>query len=127
MLKFLVDECLTPDIALQAIALGIDASHVHWFNRCGYRDQALMPLVIGSDYIFVTNNGVDFRPIYRSLDLHPGLIVILPSVPREKQVQLFLTVLARLQQEPDTVNKLIEIDVHGTVTICEFPDPNAAA
>ncbi|HEX8447130.1 MAG TPA: DUF5615 family PIN-like protein [Sphingomonas sp.] len=121
MLRFLIDECLSPAIALKAISLEIEATHLNWFNQAGYRDQSLIPLVLQGDYIFVTNNGVDFRPIYRSMDIHPALIVILPSVPKVKQVDLFLVVLDCLQREPDTINKLIEIDADGVITIADFP------
>ena len=80
MFKFLIDECLTPRLASYARSEGYEAFHVDWLDLNGYSDRALMPIIIGSDFIFVTNNAVDFRPLYRSVDLHAGLVFILPAI-----------------------------------------------
>jgi predicted nuclease of predicted toxin-antitoxin system len=121
MFKFLIDECLSPSLASRAHSLGMDAIHVTWVNKKGYPDYALAPYAIGGDYVLVTNNGVDFKPIYRALDLHPGLIVIIPSVPKADQWRLFVCVVERLSEERDIVNKLVEIDIDSNITIENFP------
>lgn len=121
MFRFLIDECLTPRLASYARSAGYEAFHVNWLELNGYPDRALMPVIIGSDYIFVTNNAVDFRPLYRSVDLHAGLVFILPAVTATRQIVLFEAARQRIEREGDIVNKLVQVAADGTVTIENFP------
>lgn len=121
MLKFLIDECLSPMLAGRARSRGFEAFHVNWLEKSGYPDHALMPYSLAGDYVFVTNNGVDFKPLYNALDLHPGLVIVLEARSRASQISMFMAVLDILEAAPDTVNKLIEVDGHGNVSISEFP------
>lgn len=121
MLSFLIDECLTPILAGRAHRRGHDAAHVNWRGLDGRRDQAIAAHAMAENCIFVTNNGADFRPIYRAFDIHPGLVVILPAVTKRAQRRLFDKVIEALEREPDTINKLIEVDVEGVVTIRDYP------
>ena len=121
MLKFLIDECLSPLLAGRARRRGFDAFHVNWLEKGGYPDHALMPYSLAGDYVFVTNNGVDFRPLYNALELHPGLVIVLDARSRERQIAMFMAVLDALEKWPDTVNKLIEVDGNSNITISDFP------
>lgn len=121
MFKFLIDECLSPTLASLGKSRGHSSFHVNWLDLNGYRDQSISVYSVSEDFVFVTNNGVDFKPIYRSLDVHPGLVIILPSVKRADQQTMFLAVLERISSERDLINKLIEIDLDGVISISEFP------
>ena len=121
MLRFLFDECLTPDLVAVAANCGHAGEHVVYRGWAGYPDHALAALAVREDAVFVTNNGSDYRPIYRSMEIHPGLIVILPSVPHDEQEELFVHVLRRLEGERDLVNKLAEVTASGEITITDFP------
>lgn len=121
MFKFLIDECLSPDLAALARASGHHAMHVNWVNLEGLRDQIVAVYAVADDYIMVTNNGMDFRPIYRALDVHPGLVVILPSVRKADQLRLFELVLASVAGKTDLINKLVEIDIHGMIQVSDLP------
>jgi hypothetical protein len=60
--KFLVDECLSPELVLRARASGFDeSSHVVWLGRGGEKDWRLKPLILEGDWTFVTKNSIDFR------------------------------------------------------------------
>ena len=121
MLKFLIDECLSPELAGFARELEYDATHVNWVNLHRTRDDLIAIYAVSMDYVLVTNNGSDFKPIYRSLDVHPGLVIVLPSVRRVDQLAMFEIVIKRLVSERDIVNKLIEVDRDATITISDFP------
>lgn len=121
MLRFLIDECVSPLLAGLAREQGFDATHVNWVRLNRTRDQIISVFAVAEDYVLVTNNAVDYRPIYRALDVHPGLVIILPSVRRTEQLGLFAVVLDRLNRERDLVNKLVEIDRDERVTISDFP------
>lgn len=121
MLKFLIDECLSPQLAGVAREQGCMAMHVNWYNRSGYPDHSHAAFALGEGSILVTNNGADYKPIYKAFDIHPGLVVILPVVLGPIQADLFELVVKRLLEYPDTINKLIEIDKLGEITISDFP------
>ena len=61
-MKFLVDECLSPELTKFAQARGFgESSHVVWLGRAGLKDWELKPLILDGDWTFVTRNSVDFR------------------------------------------------------------------
>jgi len=65
-MKFLIDECLSDELAKMAIAAGhLDASHVRWLGKGGTKDWTLKKLILEGDWTFVTRNSVDFRGAYR--------------------------------------------------------------
>ncbi|MBB5686242.1 putative nuclease of putative toxin-antitoxin system [Sphingobium boeckii] len=99
--------------------------HVNWVRLDGQRDQIVAVYAVADDYIMVTNNGADFRPIYRTLDVHPGLIVILPSVRKKDQLRLFSMILRNLAGKVDLINKLLEIDLDGAIRITDLPPHQA--
>jgi predicted nuclease of predicted toxin-antitoxin system len=121
MHKFLIDECLSPQLAGVAREYGCFALHVNWLSRSGYSDRSHAAFALAEEMILVTNDGADYSAIYRAIDLHPGLVVILPVVKRPIQQSLFRAVVERLVMERDVINKLIEIDEEGAITISEFP------
>ena len=121
MHRFLIDECCSPSLASVADKRGFEATHVAYLDRLGYPDQSHAIRATAENWIFVTNNGADTRPIYRSLDLHCGLVIILPSVRRSRQRERFAAVLDRLESMPDTVNQLIEVDANASVTVTAWP------
>ena len=119
MHRFLIDECLSPELATEARARGYHALHVNWANMSGYRDEVVAVYAMGGDYVFVTNNGVDFRPIYRTLELHSGLVVILPSLKKPGQLILFNQIIDFLENERDFINPLVEIDEKGVISVVD--------
>jgi hypothetical protein len=75
----------------------------------------------------VTNNASDFRRLYAAQPLHAGLVVIVPSVNRVVQQQLFRGALEALADFGDPVNRVLEVDIEGdevTFTFYELPADN---
>lgn len=74
-MKFLVDECLSPDLAQLARDRGFpESTHVTWLGLTSRPDHAVARRAVEGDYILVTHNTVDFRPLYRREGLHLGFI-----------------------------------------------------
>ena len=76
------------------------------------------------DLTLVTNNWVDFRPMVERLEVHPGIVVVLPNVRRERQMRLFAAALAAIgEHDPplDMINTVIEVDADGTVVMYSLP------
>src|SRR5438552_963354 len=117
MNSFFVDECLTPELVTAAHARGYEATHVIFLQRDGSSDWAIVQLVLARDDILVTNNARDFLSIYARFELHPGLVVILPSAGRAEQVALFNLAVTEIERRPDIVNHVIKVDRGGVVSI----------
>ncbi|MDE3761591.1 DUF5615 family PIN-like protein [Sinorhizobium meliloti] len=61
-MKFLIDECLSPQLARMAIEKGHgETSHVVWIKMGGLKDWELKPNILEGDWTFVTRNSVDFQ------------------------------------------------------------------
>jgi predicted nuclease of predicted toxin-antitoxin system len=112
-LRFLVDECLTPALVGAAHAAGHEAHHVAHIGLASAKDWSVAGWAVRHDQIFVTNNATDFRVLYARLAVHPGLLIIVPSVDRETQVRLFGAVLAKLSEIGEPVSRIIEARLDG--------------
>ncbi|KPF62376.1 hypothetical protein IP88_14835 [alpha proteobacterium AAP81b] len=121
-MRFLIDECLSPSLVGLAHQNGHDASHVGHLGLGRTPDHLLMPVIIGGDYSFVTNNRRDFLRLYRSVNLHAGLLIILPAAVRAEQLTLFGRAIDAIAAHGgDLTCELLEVDATGAVSISPFP------
>jgi len=117
MNSFFIDECLTPELVTAAHTRGYEATHVIFLQRDGSPDWVIAQMVLARDDILVTNNARDFLQIYARLELHPGLVIILPSAGRAEQVALFNLAITEIERRPDIVNQVIEVRRDGSVAV----------
>jgi predicted nuclease of predicted toxin-antitoxin system len=108
--RLLVDECLSPALVREARQFDIDAYHLLHVGRAASQDWEVVAYAVAHDMILVTNNASDFRRLYAAQELHPGLVILVPNVGREMQLQLFREALARLRDLGELVNRALEID-----------------
>jgi hypothetical protein len=120
-MKFLVDECLSPELTKLAHAKGYgESSHVVWLGCAGLKDWELKPVILDGDWIFVTKNPVDFRGSaerpgtrgqYAGVALHAGLVCLNgpPGMDLDMQIELFEQVLEELEVDADLMNQVLEI------------------
>lgn len=120
-MKFLIDECLSPELA--KIAIDKDhgqTSHIVWLGLAGYKDSELKPIILNDDWTFVTKNSVDFRGPedkpgrkgqYANVATHAGMICLNgpPGMDLDMQIELFGQALLELDADPDLVNQVLEI------------------
>lgn len=120
--KLLIDECLSGSLVAVAKERGIVAHYVPYISKAGWQDYNLVPFAIENDYVVVTNNRKHFLKEYAKLEIHNGLIVIIPSVRPEIQRVLFEKALNALSQrnDDDIVNKAVEVLLDGSVRIREW-------
>jgi predicted nuclease of predicted toxin-antitoxin system len=121
MYCFLFDECLTQDLVAVAHSYGHDAGHVVYRGLRSAGDNELAKYANRHDMVFVTNNRRDFVKLYRNIELHPGLIIIVPSVELALQKQLFAGFLTSLSDGKDLTNCLIDIHIDGSMTLVDWP------
>lgn len=119
--RLLIDECLHPGLVAIAKERGIVADYGPHIGKTGWQDHNLVPFAIENDYLIVTNNRRDFLKLYMHQSLHGGLIIIVPRLERARMDQLFGLALDTLSAiNEDTVNKVIEVLVDGTVSILDW-------
>ncbi len=89
----------------------------------GSSDWNLVGYIRKHGFIFVTNDKDDFLTLFASLDIHNGLIIIVPKVEREAQVTLFGQALDVVETLDHTINRVIEVAEDGTVAVRDWPSP----
>ena len=138
MIKLLIDECLSPDLALLAREWGHqDASHVMWIGKSGWKDWQLKQVVLAEDWTLVTRNSKDFRGHsevpgstgeYADVPLHAGLICLNGPVGFDLRMQreLFAEALGELERSEDMTNQVIEITLEeeqSTIKVIRYSLP----
>lgn len=125
MIQFLIDENLSPRLVEAANTFGYNAFHVVHRGWSSLKDPEVLRHVLAEDLTIVTNNWSDFRPMLQREEVHPGMVVILPNVRRERQVELFTAALLAIRDyDPplDMVNTVLEVDAEGTVVMYRIPE-----
>ena len=107
--RFLVDENLSPKLVPPARLRGYEAMHVNHLGLRTETDWDLLKVIARDDWILVTNNAIEFRGRYREIELHPGVIFLIPAVRGTEQVRLFEAALDRVQQYPNMVNRALDV------------------
>jgi hypothetical protein len=121
MTKLLIDECLSPELALMARERGHhEASHVVWIGKAGWKDWELKCIILEQDWTLVTRNSDDFRGPrhapgtkgqYVGIDLHAGIVCLNGpvGVDLDFQRRLFEEVLDELDRSDDLTNQVLEV------------------
>jgi predicted nuclease of predicted toxin-antitoxin system len=110
--KFLVDECLSPDLVALARKRGhVESTHVTWLGLRSRTDGFIVRRAIDDGYVLVTNNMADFASLLSRQRVHAGLVClnVAPGLMSlDVQKRLFALALDRLgDNEP--INELLEI------------------
>lgn len=137
-MKHLIDECLSPELVQLSIDRGYaESAHVARRGMAGSRDWELLPVILEGDWTFVTKNSVDFRGPktkpgskgqFAGIELHAGLICLNgpEGMDLDLQVELFEVALDELNEDPDLVNKVLEISLSedgAEIEISRYPLP----
>ena len=135
--RFLIDECLSVELAGLAWGRGYQASHLRDLDLLGRTDAELAPVIFEGDWCFVTKNARDFRGPddakgsageYAGVDLHAGLVCIHgppEGFTRAEQLEAFAVALDLIEQYgSDATNLLVEVvwTIDGLgYEVAEFP------
>jgi predicted nuclease of predicted toxin-antitoxin system len=100
---------------------GYQADYVTHLGKSGWQDWNLVRFAVANDYIIVTDNRRDFLKEYARLEVHAGLIILLPKGTRDKQMALFQKALDVYSgRNDDLLNKVLEAARDGSVHIREW-------
>ena len=135
--RFLIDECLTPELAQMAVDAGhVESTCVRDRGLAGTKDWKLIEHVVASDFTLVTHNSVDFRGggpgqlggQHAKQTLHAGLICLnsVQVLDLQRQRDLFQIALDQVATMNDLVNKALEVfeeeDGYVEVVIYDIPE-----
>ncbi len=116
-MKFLVDECLSPELVELARVHGhSESTHVTWLGLSGCKDWTIARRAIDDSFVLVTNNRLDFLTLYEQEALHGGLVCLNAAhstMSRDQQKRLFALALMRLAG-PEPYNEVLEITASAT-------------
>lgn len=108
-MRFLIDECLTIDLVSVAHQAGHGAQHVAHIGKAGWGDRNVARHAAEADFVLVTNKASDFRRRYATQSSCAGLVIIIPSITRERQRQRFLSAIEELAQIGAPVNRAVAV------------------
>jgi predicted nuclease of predicted toxin-antitoxin system len=123
--RFLIDENLSPALVEPARERGFEAMHVNHLGLRTETDWDLLKLIAEQDWVLVTNNAIEFRGRYRDIELHPGVVFLLPSVRRAEQLRLFEAALDHVGIDGDMVNRALEVafDLNQAIVVTAYDLP----
>jgi predicted nuclease of predicted toxin-antitoxin system len=116
-MRFLIDECLHESLVGVAHGAGFEATHVNHLGLSGKPDWELAGRIAKDEFTFVTNNRIDFIRLFGNIELHPGLIVLVPNVAPALQRALFDAAIQYLAGK-EIVNSVIEVTLDGQEVRC---------
>ena len=113
-MKFLIDECLSPRLAIVARDRGFSESqHVNWLGLQSREDWRIVRRAVEDDFVLVTNNTTDFEELVGHQEIHAGLICLNakhPLMSLKVQHDLFNIALG-LCAAGEPVNEVIEVSL----------------
>jgi predicted nuclease of predicted toxin-antitoxin system len=112
-MRFLIDECLSVDLVSVANQAGYEAQHIARVGKAGWKDWHVVNHATSGDFVLVTNNASDFRRLYAREALHAGLVIIIPTVGRTVQQQLFRGALDEIATLGELINRVLEVELEG--------------
>ncbi len=107
--RFLVDENLSVLLPETAHARGYEATHINHYGLHQSKDWDILKVVEEEDWTLVTNNAIEFRGRFQRIEVHPGVVFLLPAVPRVLQIELFSAALAVIDESSDMVNTALDV------------------
>ena len=116
-MRLLIDECLHESLVGVAHGAGFEATHVNHLGLSGKPDWELTDRIVADEFTFVTNNRVDFIRLFGKMELHAGLVILVPNVPPRLQRALFEGALRFLGGRGLT-NAVVEVNLEAEEVKC---------
>ena len=107
--RFLVDENLSVLLPETAHARGYEATHVNHYGLHQSKDWDILKVLEAEAWTLVTNNAIEFRGRFQRIEVHPGVVFLIPAVPRALQIELFSAALDVIDESPDMVNIALDV------------------
>lgn len=124
--KLLLDENLSPTVALRLRAEGIDVVHVRDRGLLAGTDAEVFAKAFEEDRVVVTSNIDDFVPMVIQAEVHGGVVLVAEGdLLRDEQELVLRNVVTVLAKEyaagRQLVNRVLMVSVRGTWSIKDLP------
>lgn len=100
--RFLLDEDVSPAVAVVARGLGLEVLSVHEVARTGLSDEDQLSYAAGQGRVLVTRNRDDFvaltRSFFATMRSHGGILVVPRSLPNHRPEAITQALLAWLDR-----------------------------
>ncbi len=126
-MRLFIDECLSPNFAIELALLGHDAIHPLHVGRRGQLDHTVKDNCLAEDRVIVTENVGDFKALLGREPIHPGLIA-LPQTSRARGWTLIVAAITFLDAqggEPmdSMINHFLNFDANGRPALHPLAQP----
>jgi predicted nuclease of predicted toxin-antitoxin system len=122
VLKLLLDENLSPTVALALRAEGHDVVHVRDRGLLGATDRQVLERAFTEDRVLVTANVGDFIKLATARELHAGIVVISDGgLMRDEQLEVLRRSIQALSARADTVNLVLSVELDGGLNFQDLP------
>lgn len=91
--------------------------HVNYLGLSGQPDWELAECITEDEFTFITNNRVDFIRLFGNMELHAGLIVIVPNVVPTLRRALSEAAIQYLAGR-ELINSVMEVILEGKRVKC---------
>jgi predicted nuclease of predicted toxin-antitoxin system len=120
--RFLLDENISPTVALALCTDGIDACSVRDRGLLEATDAEVFARAYADDRIVVTINVADFEHLASTCELHAGVVLIeRADLLRHEQLATVRLAVAAIIARGDLVNTVLRISLDGTMTFEPLP------
>jgi predicted nuclease of predicted toxin-antitoxin system len=116
-MRFLIDECLHESLIGVAHSAGFESTHVNHLGLSGKPDWELTERIVKDESTFVTNNRLDFVRLFSKIELHAGLVIIVPNAVPALQRAMFDGVLKYLAGRA-LINSVVEVSLDRQLVRC---------
>ncbi len=127
--KLLLDEHLSPSIAVALRAEGVDVAHVRDRGLNGQPDTVVFERAYVEDRIVVTINVTDFIKLARAREIHAGLVLLEEGGTRSEQLELVRRALALIVDEfaagRDMINRALRM-IDASHEFVNLPDESVS-
>lgn len=126
-MKFLIDEDISPSVALILCErLLVDAVAVRDRGLLGVSDKEVLEYAFNEDRIVVTANIKDFEKFAKATEVHAGIVFIVEGdLLRDEQIKICFAAVEFIQQElvagRDMINRVLYISIDGTKKLEALP------
>jgi predicted nuclease of predicted toxin-antitoxin system len=126
-MKFLVDEDLSPSIALYLCReMFLDAVAVRDRNLLNAPDYEILEYAFQEDRILITANVKDFERFANAREVHSGIILICDgTLLRKEQMEVVSIAVSAIadeyEQSRDMINRVLYVEVDGNLKFKDLP------
>jgi predicted nuclease of predicted toxin-antitoxin system len=118
--KLLIDENLSPSVALKLRQSGLDAMHVRERGLLAATDAEVFAKAFSEDRVVVTSNVDDFLALAHAVEIHPGIVLVEDGeLLRSEQEMVIRLAAAALEAEHmggrDLVNRVLFLNLAGKI------------